>query len=236
MSLDDTLAPEALQRATRWANGTSARRWTAAVAFSRWLGVRYPHEAAKREWQLIRQSQEVAGDAYLALAELFCTLVEETDDAGIVLAMLDTKLAQLHKKGTAPRLRKITMNAIVHVLSARQWKTKRSAAMAYLCVRREKAGVLGRLWTAAVRNHPTRQRALIALRDGLKDLREMSDEPAEVARELGVALSNSLPTAEHRQLRRDIASLNARYRKDASPLIDQLLDAITQNTQEKETG
>jgi hypothetical protein len=236
MSYDDTLAPEALQRATRWANGSPARRWTAAVAFSGVLGAHYPHEATTRLWQMIRQSDEVAGDAYLALAELFLTLTEETSDGGLVLTLLDNKLGQLKKQNAPPRLRKATMTAILAVLSARQWRTRHSAAIAYLCERPEKAGVLGRLWAAAVRNRPTRLRALTALRDGLKDLKEISDEPNEVARQLGVALSNSLPADEHQPLRHDLAALEARNRKDASELVEQLLAAITQNSQEKEDG
>ncbi|CAM3614256.1 hypothetical protein KIPE111705_16850 [Kibdelosporangium persicum] len=232
MSFDDTLAPEALQRATMWANSTPARRWTAAVSFSQVLGVRYPHEAAKRLWQLIRQSDAVAGDAYYALAALFCTLTEETDDAGIVLVLLD---GQLNKTRPKPWLRKVTMTATVMVLLATE-RTGRSAVIRYLHDRPEKAGVLGRLWAAVIRNRPTRKNALIALRDGLKDLRDISDDPGSLARTLGEALASSLPADEHEPLRRDLASLEARNRKDTSPLIEQLLDAITQITQEKETG
>lgn len=227
MSYDPLLAPVALQTATRWiTRGRLAQRWTAAVTFSGELGVPYPYEAANRLWQLITES-ETAGDTFLALAELFATLANETQDAGIVLGMLDTKLSRFGRPGANARMRAVTMSCVLAVLSVRDTRSGRSVVFGFLCGSPAKTGVVARLWSAVLCNRPSRLRAITALRDGLNDLQKLSSEPAEAARRLGEAFAEALPPSEHEPLRDDVTRVQSRSTKDAAPLVQDLLAALT---------
>ncbi len=229
LSYDEALAPEALQLAAQWAGrGTPAERWTGAVALSGELGARYPHEAANRLWQLVLQSHTVTGDAHVALAGLFVTLTRRTEDAGVVLTLLDGKLRRLAKPGATPEYARAATRAILAVLSARDRLSARHAATAYLCRAGDRAApVEGRLWAAVLRNRPTRKRALTVLRSALDDLKQLSDDPVAIATSLGLAISAALPPGEADLLRTDFAALEARTHKDSSPLVEHLLAAIS---------
>lgn len=229
LSYDDTLAPEALQLAAQWAGrGTPAERWTGAVALSGELGARYPHEAANRLWQLILQSHTVTGDAHVALAALFVTLTRRTEDAGVVLTLLDGKARRLDKSGVKPEFVRAATRAILSVLAARDRTSGRYVAIAYLCRAPDRAApVEGRLWAAVLRNRPTRKRALTVLRAALDDLKHLCDDPIAVATSLGLAISAALPPGEADLLRADFAALEARTHKDSSPLVEHLLAAIS---------
>jgi hypothetical protein len=228
LSYDEALAPEALQLAAYWAGrGTPAERWTGAVALSGELGARYPHEAANRLWQLVLQSHTVTGDAHVALAGLFVTLTRRTEDAGVVLTMLDGKLKRLAKPGATPEYARAATRAILSVLSARDRISGRHAATTYLCHAPDRAAAVeGRLWAAALCNRPTRKRALTVLRAALDDLEHLCEDPVAVATALGEAISTALPPGEADLLRTDFAALEARSREDSSPLVEHLLAAI----------
>ncbi|WP_410621546.1 hypothetical protein [Amycolatopsis sp. cmx-8-4] len=228
LSYDEALAPEALQLAAHWAGrGSPAERWTGAVALSGELGARYPHEAANRLWQLILQSHTVTGDAHVALAGLFVTLIKRTEDAGVVLTLLDGKLRRLAKPGATPGYIRATTRAILSVLSARDRIAGRHAAIEHLCAAPDRAApVEGRLWAAALCNRPTRKRALTVLRASLNDLKHLCEDPVAVATALGAAISDALPAGEADLLRTDFAALEARTHKDSSPLVEHLLAAI----------
>ncbi|MGK3207596.1 hypothetical protein [Amycolatopsis sp. MEPSY49] len=229
LSYDEALAPEALQLAAQWAGrGTPAERWTGAVALSGELGARYPHEAANRLWQLILQSHTVTGDAHVALAALFVTLTRRTEDAGVVLTLLDGKARRLDNPGVKPEFVRAATRAILSVLAARDRTSGRYAATAYLCRAPDRAASIeGRLWAAALRNRPTRKRALTVLRSALDDLKHLCDDPIAVATSLGLAISAALPPGEADLLRADFAALEARTHKDSSPLVEHLLAAIS---------
>ncbi|MFF1606440.1 hypothetical protein ACFVYA_01580 [Amycolatopsis sp. NPDC058278] len=229
LSYDEALAPEALQLAAQWAGrGTPAERWTGAVALSGELGARYPHEAANRLWQLILQSHTVTGDAHVALAALFVTLTRRTEDAGVVLTLLDGKVRRLDNPGTKPEYIRAATRATLSVLAARDRVSGRHAATTHLCRAGDRtAPVQGRLWAAVLRNRPTRKRALTVLRSALDDLKHLCDDPVAVATSLGLAISAALPPGEAGLLRADFAALEARTRKDSSPLVEHLLAAIS---------
>ncbi|MFB9683273.1 hypothetical protein [Amycolatopsis plumensis] len=228
LSYDEALAPEALRLAARWAaRGTPAERWTGAMALSGELGARYPHEAANRLWQLVLQSHTVTGDAHVALAGLFVTLTRRSEDAALVLTLLDGRLKKLAKPGATPAYARAAIRAILAVLSAHDRISGRHAATAYLCGAGDRtAAVQGRLWAAVLRNRPTRKRALTVLRSALDDLKHLADDPAAVATSLGLAISAALPPGEADLLRADFAAFEARTRKDSSPLVEHLLAAI----------
>ncbi|PZS28725.1 MAG: hypothetical protein DLM61_14270 [Pseudonocardiales bacterium] len=226
MSYNEALAPVALDTAIRWiSRGSPAQRWTAAITFSGELGVRYPHEAANRLWHLITQSHTASGDVFLALSELFATLSGGTQDAEIVLTMLDGKLTRFDRPGANMQLRAATISSVLAVLSART-HTGRSAAFAFMCEFPDKTDILARLWAAVLRHRPSRLRAITALRNGLNDLQTLSSEPVEKARLLGEALANALPPGEHESLHGDFANVQAHHRKDAVPLVEDLLAAL----------
>jgi hypothetical protein len=229
LSYDEALAPEALQLAAQWAGrGTPAERWTGAVALSGELGARYPHEAANRLWQLILQSHTVTGDAHVALAALFVTLTRRTEDAGVVLTLLDGKVRRLDNPGTKPEYIRAATRATLSVLAARDRISGRHAAITHLCrVGDRTAPVQGRLWATVLRNRPTRKRALTVLRSALDDLKHLCDDPVAVATSLGLAISVALPAGEADLLRADFAALEARAGKDSSPLVEHLLAAIS---------
>jgi hypothetical protein len=226
MSYNDALAPMALETATRWiTRGSPAQRWTAAVIFSGELGVRYPHDAANRLWQLVTQSHTASGDVFLALGELFATLSSETQDAEIVVTMLHGKLTRFDVPDANIHLRTVTISSVLAVLSAHT-RAGRSAVFAFMCEFPNKIDILARFWVAALRHRPSRLRAIVALRDGLNDLQTLSAEPVEKARLLGEALANALLPGERESLRTDFVNVQVRHRKVASPLVEDLLTAL----------
>ncbi|MGW4057194.1 hypothetical protein ACWEGE_02885 [Amycolatopsis sp. NPDC004747] len=211
LSYDEELAPEALRLAAHWAaRGSPAERWTGAVVLSGELGARYPAEACNRLWQLILQSHTVAGNPNAALAGLFVTLSRRAEDAGVVLTLLDRKLA---KPSVAPEYARATIRAIFSVLSTRDRNSGRHAATAYLCRARDSAApIQGRLWAAVLTDKATRTRALKALKVALSDLKHLCDDPGSVATLLGRAILVALPPEVGDLMRADFAEFRIRTR------------------------
>jgi hypothetical protein len=230
MCNEESLAPLALQSAVRWTNsGTAAQRWTAALAFSGELGVRYATDAVRRLWQLITQGNEVSEDSCRALADLFANLADDTDNAGIVLTMLGRHLKRHGRRGADPRLRTLTMNSVLSVLSVRSARTGHRAAFSYLHANPDRTDAVAQLWAALLCHRGYRRSALQALWDGLNTLDDIGPDPRRDAAELGHALAAALPAPEHALLHRDLATFADRSRRrPAEPLVRALLAALEQ--------
>lgn len=232
MTFGDELAPAALQTATRWINsGDAAQRWTAAVAFGGDLGVRFPHEAWKKLWQLCVQAHTVTHNAHLALGRLFVTLVRHTPDGGIVLTMLAGKLDRFDKPGGNVSMRSVAMTAALAVLSAQDDLAGRRAFLVYLAGFPERVKTVARLWAAVLRHRPTRLRAISSLQGALKDLAEHHENAtAEVAR-LGAALAGEMTGAERDQLRTDMHRVADR--RDTGEALAALVNALLNELKDK---
>ena len=146
MCYDEALASAALQTTVRWTNqGSSAQRWTAALAFSGELGVRYPTDVTRRLWQLVTSGDEVSGPAQEGLARLFVTLVEEDQDASVILTMLDRHMVRFGRRGADDRLMTLTMTSVLEILGARDERHHRPAIFVLLHEHPERADLVARL-------------------------------------------------------------------------------------------
>jgi hypothetical protein len=245
---EDTL-PLALPSANRWAsNGSPAQRWTAAIALSGELGSLYPAEAVRRLWELVKQSTGVGGNACLAFAGLFASLVdaEKNASAGQLLATMDWQRQELLRKANGDRhLRHRTISAIIEVLGVREVRGTRPAILRLLRAQPEHMATVGELWAYALRQRVLhkdmqitfRKRALTALRESLHALHEASigtDLEArwaeDDARALAEAIADALPGNEIRPLIRDLSILEARSRnKPDEAFASILLTALDQH-------
>jgi hypothetical protein len=227
MALDE-LAPVALLTATRWINsGDAARRWTAAVALGADLGVRYPHDAFNRLWQLCTQAHTTTGDASVALAHLFVTLVRETPDAGIVLTNLAEKLGRFSRPSGNVKMHAVAVAAVLAVLRAHDPVSNRRSFLLYLEQFPERTDTVARLWAAVLRNRPTRLRAIEALQAALKDLAEHGGErPADHVRRLGAALAAAMTAADRAQLQLDMRRVADRRDAIGGEALAALLSAL----------
>ncbi len=228
MCYDDTLARNALQTAVRWTNdGSVVQRWTAALAFSGELGVRYPTDVTRRLWQLITSGDDISEPAQEALATLFVTLVDGEQDASVILTMLDRHMTRFGRRGADDQLLARTMTSVLEVLAARDLRSGNPAVFIFLHVHPERARLVARLWAGALCHRMYRRDALQRLWEGLKALEQISAEPLRDARILGDALAEALPEAEHGALRRHLETTAQRaHRRGAEPLVNALLEAL----------
>ncbi len=228
MCYDDTLARIALQTAVRWTNdGDLAQRWTAALAFSGELGVRYPTDVARRLWQLITSGDDVSEPAQDALATLFVTLVDGEQDASVILTMLDRHMSRFGRRGADDRMLTRTMTSVLKVLAARDARTGKPTVFTFLHSHPTQARLVARLWARALRHSRYRREALQGLWEGLRALEHVSAEPLQDARILGTALAQELPAAEHETLRKHLTITDQRaHRRDTEALVNALLDAL----------
>ncbi len=151
--------------------------------------------------RLITHRSTGTEEAYEALAALFATMVDNADDAGKAIAMLDYALLTGNSQ-----LRAATMPALLAVLSVRDPHSGRLSVFVYLHRHPARVDVIARLW-AVVLCHPMyRGRAVAALVRGLK---ELSGESVEDVRIFGDALSRSLPPRERFLLASDLTTVNA---------------------------
>ncbi|MBF9129465.1 hypothetical protein I0C86_10860 [Plantactinospora sp. S1510] len=225
MCADDAMSRVALRTAVRWAtNGTPPQRWTAALAFSGEVGMRYPADAVRRLWNLIAQSNESDPAARLALAGLFSSLVDSNGDASLILRVLARHLRK-YRRGRDPRLLNLTMTSIIAIFTVLDHQDKRPSIFKLLRAQPERLELVVRLWADVLCNRFYRKVALEALHDGLSSLEQISDDPVRYARELGEALADALPPREHETLQRAFRTLQARSRQRAS-ILEALLEAM----------
>jgi hypothetical protein len=251
MCYDETTLPLALPTANRWAShGNPGQRWTAAVALCGELGILYPAEAVRRLWELVKQSAAVGGDACLAFAGLFASLVDagKNASAGQVLSTMDWQRRVLLRRSRPDQndrthLRDRTISAIIEVLGIREVKRTRPAILRLLRAQPEQAFNIGELWAYALRHRVARpdtqvtfrKEALNALRVALHALREESSSTEssstekgagaaeEDARTLCEAIASALPDFEIQPLIRDLNILEARSRHQPDEAFSSIL-------------
>ncbi|PWW65916.1 hypothetical protein [Actinokineospora spheciospongiae] len=223
MAYREPLASAALRVATSWVTrGSPARRWAGAMAFSGDIGVRYPHDAANRLWQLCVQSHTASGNVEMVLAALFSRLVHDTADAGIVLSVLRTKLRRFSRSSADRRLLVIAIRATLAVLSARDG---RAAFVEFLVSAPDRIDLVAELWASVLCYRPTRLAALTALRQALDTA---GPDALDIAERLGRALGATLPPDEPPALRSDFQTLAARKGVPIGPVLAALLTVLTE--------
>ncbi|PPK70408.1 hypothetical protein V5P93_000711 [Actinokineospora auranticolor] len=229
MAQDDSLAPTALKIATEWiTRGEPTHRWVGTMAFIGELGVRYPHDARRRLWQVCMQSHTVDGDVEKVFGELFSTLVRSSGNAHLVLNFLVERVKRFIRPGARPKTRTITARVVIAVIASRDENTKRSTVLAHLTERPEHTDLIAELLAGVLMHRPTREQALRALHMVLEDLARDAETAGTRAHALGEALRAHLPRDEHGALEEDLRTVAARRTKgiDIKSLINAILDAL----------
>jgi hypothetical protein len=230
MCREESVRRLALQTAIGWTGSRNVtQRWSAMLAFTGELGVRYPFEAVRRLWQLITLGKELSDDGCEALATLFTVLGNEPGGAGVILTMLDRHLARFGHPGGDRRLMRLTMDCVIAVLAIRDFHTGRPSILRDVRPDSMNTAKVARLWAAVLRHRGYRRAAVEALIELLRALDSVSQEPRREAAALGAELRKALPPVEYEELRRDVIELSARARQRPSEdLVRALLDAIDQ--------
>jgi hypothetical protein len=229
MAYDESLAPTALRIATDWiTQGKPAHRWVGAMAFVGELGVRYPHDARRRLWQVCVQSHTVDGNVEQVFGELFANLARTTESAHLVLNFLADKVDRfMYRRDSKPGMRTVTARTALAVLESRDAGTKRSAVLTHLADFPEQTGLVAQLLSAALIHQPHRLRAIKALRALLEELARNSEHAGEWARALGEALRAKLPADQYGPLEKDFRLVTERQKDtDIRSLVDAVLDAL----------
>ncbi|MFP3988663.1 hypothetical protein U9R90_14355 [Streptomyces sp. E11-3] len=227
MCLDETLAATALALCRSWAqSGDPGPRLTAALAFSGQLGVRFPTDAVKWLWHLISQGGGDSGEAMVSMAALVAVLTQCREDAGVVLDALVYRLRKQRKTAVATRLKTMTFDTVLVVLSVRDLRTRVPVA-AVLAERHPQLRVkIAELWAGVLCNRPRRVSALRTLRDTLRALDSTCEKPRVVAEQLGRELGAALPPGERPLLDTALRSPAARSGGAAAELADIFLTAV----------
>lgn len=226
MAQYDVTASDALQIASRWINsGDHAQRWTAANALSSYLGIRYPHEAGNRLWQLCVEDHE----ATLALADLFVFLTRETSQAAIVLTLVAAKLKRFARPGAAIGMRVIAVTAALAVLSAHDQSTERRSIVVFLQHNPDRMDLVARVWRAVLDNRPTRSDALRLFVEIAGDLVDHQEKPAQFVGDLAKAISSPYTDEEIELLRTDFVNTNLRRGDVKNDAVTALLKILLQH-------
>lgn len=229
MTQDDSLAPTALKIATEWiTRGEPTHRWVGAMAFIGELGVRFPHDARRRLWQVCMQSHTVDGNVEQMFGELFGTLVRSTRNAHLVLNFLVEKANRFIRPDARPMSRTVTARVVIAVIESKDARTRRSSVLAYLADNPEHTDAVAQMLARVLLHRPTRERALRALHMLLEDLARDEKNAGERAHALGEALRGHLPVAEHDLLEEHFRIVAGRRKKgaDIRPLINAILNAL----------
>jgi hypothetical protein len=208
----------------------------------------FPSDATNKLWQLISHKVALWPAGCTALACLFATLNDENGDAGTVLTLLDIKMSTFGTgtgnagKGPMParqlqRMRELTMRACLTVFAFDGFRTGRPAVFEYLdrhAGTPQRLAVIARIWAGVIVYRPLRWEAFRELRRGLHALRDISEDPTDVARAFGAALAEALPPGERRQFKDDFMWVDERMRQgQKEPPAEVLLaclDAISPKT------
>lgn len=202
LCLDETTRPEVLRTVSSWTRAAAARpRFTATLAWSGELGIRFPLEAARMLGSLIKNSEKPVRHAEMALARLFAALTEATGNALPILDWLAHQIGNDRRIGRAidPLIR-----AILSVLSARADGIGIPTVTAHLRSRPDSAVPLAELWAAVLVKRPYRRDALAALYDAVCAFDERDDDDRERVRALFAALVAALPEKERPLLAHDL--------------------------------
>ncbi|PZG31199.1 hypothetical protein C1I98_30335 [Spongiactinospora gelatinilytica] len=202
LCLDETTRPEVLRTVTSWTMASAARpKFTAALAWSGELGIRFPSEATRMLWLQVRNSEKPVRHAEIALAHLFATLTEATGNALPLLDLFARKISNDRRIGRAidPLIR-----AILSILSARADGAATPTVTFHLRNCPESAALLARLWSAVLVKRPHRKEALAALYDAVCAFDERDAGDRDRVRALFAALVEALPAKERPLLAHDL--------------------------------
>ncbi|MGQ5633935.1 MULTISPECIES: hypothetical protein [unclassified Streptomyces] len=187
----------ALAIARDWALSASPElRGTAALAFSGWLGVRFPSDAVKWLWHLIA-NENGSGMGAAALARFFALLVYHDEDPSRVLGLLTYRLGKHASTSARSRLKSQTFAVVVTILCIRD-ASGRPVALRYFVLHPDRADALLHLWAGAFCYRPVRRIAVQAFADHLRALPVLTEETETAARALGRGLRAHLPDAAER--------------------------------------
>lgn len=228
LSFDESLHPLSLHLATQWAShGTAAQRWTAALALSGVLGLRYPTDAIGRVWQLARQD-EFGEVAAAAVGQLFSTMVTWGDPAPL-LKHLRHQVEVTRPTGQTQRRHRAALRCVLGVLNAPAPGERHPVAAVLIRDQPEHLPALAELWAATLVNRRSRRPALQQVVTVLRALQRLSQDPQRDAERLGRGLAAALPVLEWPLLRRELIGMDrARTRGvvDDRPLVIALLSAL----------
>ncbi|MDH6123511.1 hypothetical protein [Kitasatospora sp. GP82] len=231
---EDGLAPVALSVAEEWAADRSrARRWSAVVAFTGELGLRYPHEAVKQLWAMLESGDpRLRESVQQALARLFGILASAGAKASVITGYLERKLPPVDSRTAVVRPPVVLLEVLHALLSTPDERSGGPAVMSYLCDRPEKTEQIARIWAAVICYRPLRRGALTALAGGLEELELIDrDTAAMTAGRLGEALAAALPVRERDLFTADLAKVmaNSHRRPEADVLTEVLLAAVSRS-------
>jgi len=208
MSLEDALAPTALQVVVGWASGSLWERLIGAEALMTELGVRYPAEAAKRLWQLIAQDDLLKHVAFETPGVLLQLMLDLDGDPMPVLELLAAQLDRLGKPRVAMRTVDLVLTTTLHLLTLKDDRNGRLVSFDFLLKKPETAEQFGRLWAGVLRNLRYRTKALGAIWDGML---AAQDRDALAAAFTG-ALTAVLTPAEQNRFLSDFTVIDSRKR------------------------
>ncbi|GAA2498973.1 hypothetical protein [Streptomyces longisporus] len=236
MCLDEALGATALTLARGWAQSFDPRmRSTAAWAFSGELGVRFPTDAVKWLWHLIRRGGMRDSRAVSALADLVAILAESRQNTSVVFRALAHRVELQRPTAVTTQLKEVTFKTVMAVLTVRDLRTGRPLCAALADRQPQLDDPMGTLWAAVVCHRPLRDEALRALYDMLRALPAASDDPEPVAGRLGTAVGAELSPRERGLLGAELGKLAAR-RDDviAERLVGIFLSAVLSAPSTKE--
>ncbi|BDH06700.1 hypothetical protein [Streptomyces seoulensis] len=188
----------ALDIARGWARSTSPElRGTAALAFSGWLGVRFPSDAVKWLWHLIA-NEKGQGLAAAALANHFALLVHHDEDTSRVLGLLTYRLDRLPARAGRSPMRSLTYQVVVTILAIRD-ASGRPVALRRFVLHPEGGGALLDLWAKAFCYRPLRAMALKAFADHLGALPSLTESTVDMGRALGRGLGERVTDPTERR-------------------------------------
>lgn len=214
MCLEETQAAAALTLARTWAQSLHPTlRGTALIAFSGQLGVTFPTDAVKWLWAVLRTSalenQEEREHGLRAWAQLFLTLVDCQEDAGIVVDALAHRIRKERRTRSAAYSATglLVLETSLWIFTATERLSGRPAVARYVADRPEEADVVAELWAAVLCYRPLRRSALSALLVTVRGLHAVTSDPTAAAARLGRALAAALPQVEHPLLKSELGRL-----------------------------
>ncbi|MFF3084042.1 hypothetical protein ACFVRB_03205 [Streptomyces nojiriensis] len=214
MCLEETQAAAALTLARTWAQSLHpALRGAALIAFSGQLGVTFPTDAVKWLWAVLRTSalekREEREHGLRAWAQLFLTLVDCQEDAGIVLDALAHRIRKEQRTRSAAYSATglLVLETTLWVFTTTERLSGRPAVARYVADRPEEADLVAELWAAVLCYRPLRRSALSALLVAARGLPAVTSDPTAAAARLGHALAAALPQVEHPLLTSELGRL-----------------------------
>ncbi|MEO3797750.1 hypothetical protein ABGB14_46780 [Nonomuraea sp. B10E15] len=202
LCLDETTRSEVLRTVSSWTRASAMRpKFTATLAWSGELGIRFPLEAVRMLWLQIRTSEKPVRHAEIALARLFAALTEATGNA---LPMLDWLARHISNDKRIGRAVDPLIRAILSILSARADGVGIPTVTAHLRSRPASAVPLAKLWSAVLVKRPHRRDALAALYDAVCAFDERDENDRSHVRALFAALVEALPAKERPLLAQDL--------------------------------